>query len=637
MVRPIYILLPMRLAARTAAIAVLTFLFALAGGGPSAAAVSTVDRGAQAFASPRLADVNDFTIESFDAEYELGRDDDGRSTLRTVERIVAVFPDFDQNRGLIRDIPRLYDGHETDIRVESVTDEYGVERDFETERYGDFLAVTMAVPEGGFVHGAQTYVITYTQRDVARLFEDTGSDEFYWDVNGTDWAQPFGRVSARVTLAEELVPALTGQAACYRGPFGVGTRCELLEEGGAFTVEELDLLPYENVTFAIGFAPGTFSAAPVPFLERVPLLLYGGWAALAGALGLTVATAWRGLRGAKTGRAIIAQYEPPERMSAALAAELVRKRGTAMTATLLDLAVRRRIRLLHDEASDMYGAQAWDGRDLLPIEQSVWSRLFGSSRTTFTGDGALDSAAPAPGKTLWFDRTSTRLGDAAAALRGQAKTEATKHGFVKKAPGGAFALVALLFVAALGLFVLHAIVRGDFAMMTVLLAVGINLLVWLLIGLGAALLAIRPRTHAGALAHDHLMGLREYIRLAEADRIRMLQSASGAEVDEHRIVQVYERLLPYAVIFGLEKEWQSELAKYYRESTPDWVSGSGTSTSFAQALSISALGSAVSSSPVTRTSSSGSGSGSSFSSSSGGSSGGGFSGGGGGGGGGRGI
>ena len=38
-----------------------------------------------------------------------------------------------------------------------------------------------------YVHGAQTYVFTYTLENVVRLFEDTGADEFYWNVNGTEW------------------------------------------------------------------------------------------------------------------------------------------------------------------------------------------------------------------------------------------------------------------------------------------------------------------------------------------------------------------------------------------------------------------------------------------------------------------
>ncbi|NLA66396.1 MAG: DUF2207 domain-containing protein [Leucobacter sp.] len=612
------------------------------------------------------ADVNDFTIESFDATYTLSRDGEGRSSLHTVEHIVAVFPDFDQNRGLIRDLTRVYDGHDTNVQVLSVTDETGAARSYTTEPYGDFLAVTMAVPEGQYLHGAQHYVIEYTQRDVTRFFDDTGVDEFYWDINGTDWSQPFDQVSAEIYLSPELAASLTGATACYRGAFGSTDRCSIndasqqsdsaaenstpendaTEDGAAandeaanseaqlaFTIDEQRIASRENVSFAIAFAPGTFTAAPTPpapptpFLQKFPLLIWGGIASFLAGIAAFVTALVRG-RKAKTGRAIIAMYEPPEGISVALAAELLRTPNKAMTATLLDFAVRRKLRLLYHAETKQYGVQAVDPTGLLPIEVPTYNRvLSGSSGTDID-----------PGTTHWFSRTSTRLGDPANSLKARAKAEATKQDLVKKASGKSVGTVILLFVLALGLPVLHAIIFDQFVLMTILLAVGVNVLIWGSIAIVLILAKMQRPTYQGALLLDHLKGLREYIRLAEADRIRMLQSASGAEVNEQFIVQVYERLLPYAVLFGFEKEWQGELARYYRESTPDWVYGT-EGQSFTTGLSLSAFSNTVSSAPVTQavSSSSGSGSGGSFSSFSGGSSGGGFSGGGGGGGGGRGI
>jgi uncharacterized membrane protein YgcG len=587
--------------------------------GGAAAPAFAVDEPRAISAAP--GDVNDFTVESFDAEYALGRDTDGRSTLRTVERIVVLFPESDQNRGIIRDLVRVYDDHPTDLAVVSVTDGDGHPRAYTADAADDVLSVTIAVPEGSFVHGAQSYVIEYTQRDVTRHFADTGTDDFYWDVNGTDWMQSLGRVSARVTVADELVSSLSGATACYRGYFGSGDACEIRTEGATVTVEEAELGPYENVTLAVGFTAGTFAERPLPFLERVPLLLYGGLASLGGALALIVVAVVRSVRGARTGRAIVAQYEPPEGMSVAVAAALLGVPGKAMTATLLDLAVRRRVRLVHDEPTGLYGAQALSAEGLDPVEQLAY-------RTLFAG------AEPHP--TLWFTRQSTRLGDTASAVRSRAKSEVRRAGLVGRVSAWMVVTVAVLFVLALLLPVVQAIAVGDFVLTTVLLAVGVNVLVWLLLFTIGGLVMLRPRTRAGALLHDHLMGLREYIRLAEADRIRMLQSASGAEVDEQRIVQVYERLLPYAMLFGFETEWQGELGRYYRESSPEWATGT---SSFSTAFPLRAFDLAVATSPATRMRSSGSGGGSrsSFSSSHGGSSGGGFSGGGGGGGGGRGI
>lgn len=568
------------------------------------------------------ADVDDFVIDSFDAIYELGRDESGRSTLRTTERIVAVFPEVDQNRGLIRDLVRVYDGHDTDIRVISVTDERGMPRAFTTESYEDFLAVTIAVPVGSFVHGAQTYVIEYTQRDVTRYFENTGSDEFYWDTNGTGWRQPFGRVSARIVLAPELVPALNGDVACYRGRFGSDDPCTLIREGEAFVVTEHELRSRENVTIAIGFAPGTFQSRPFSLFDAVPPLIFGGLLSGVGGIVYGIVRAIRGRRGARTGNPIIAQFEPPPDIEVAVSAQLLKVPQKAMTATLLELAVLRRVRLLRDAARDRWGIQAVDREYRSTAERIIYTQLFGTARAVM----------PESDQVVWFGSSRYALGDAAVALNRSAASQVTDRGLVGKPAGKSIGIVAILFALALLLPLIHSIVTGDEMVLILTLAVGLQIAIWGVIGYALIVGSQRPRTMAGALVHDHLMGLREFIRVAEADRIRMLQSATGAEVDENFIVRIYERLLPYAVLFGFEREWQAELARYYRDASPDWMGGSAGSFT---AVPMTSFEHYVSSSPATP-SSSDSGS-SSFSSSSGGSSGGGSSGGGGGGGGGRGI
>ena len=115
--------------------------------------------------------------------------------------------------------------------------------------------------------------------------------------------------------------------------------------------------------------------------------------------------------------------------------------------------------------------------------------------------------------------------------------------------------------------------------------------------------------------------------MAEKDRLEFLQSVKTADTSEEGIVKLYERLLPYAALFGVEKSWMNELEQYYDAAQierPDWI---------AEGFTFSAIHSAMSSAvsrPIDTSSSSGSGGSSGFS----GGGGGGFSGGGGGGGGG---
>ncbi|MET0853222.1 MAG: hypothetical protein ABWY30_01210, partial [Microterricola sp.] len=108
-----------------------------------------------------------------------------------------------------------------------------------------------------------------------------------------------------------------------------------------------------------------------------------------------------------------------------------------------------------------------------------------------------------------------------------------------------------------------------------------------------------------------------------------VDAGSLGPVAPDQVLRLHEKLLPYSVLFGLEKEWSAELASLYERagSDPGWYSGRSGFNAAAFSAGVGSFATASS----TSWSSSGS------SSSSGGSSGGGSSGGGGGGGGGGGV
>ena len=137
-------------------------------------------------------------------------------------------------------------------------------------------------------------------------------------------------------------------------------------------------------------------------------------------------------------------------------------------------------------------------------------------------------------------------------------------------------------------------------------------------------------TTAGLDQANYLDGLYLYINMAEKDRLKFLQSVKGADTSKEGIVHLYERLLPYACLFGVEESWAKELGRYCEEINynPDWYSGGDLASFYLISNMVNTVNSTVSSS--TSYTSSSSGSSSSFS----GGGGGGFSGGGGGGGGG---
>ncbi|MGR2753751.1 DUF2207 family protein [Agromyces arachidis] len=623
-----------------AALAALVGVVVLAGAAPAAVASSAAEAGERVRAAPPAvqavpADVNDFTFARFDAIYELDRDAERRSELLTTETLVAVFPEYDQNRGIRRAIPRTYDGHPTDIRILSVTDETGAARGFEVERSEDGVFELVTIAADDFVHGEQTYVIEYHQRNVTFDPDDATIQEFYWDVNGTGWAQPFGVVRGELRLGSGLADALTGDAACYRGYQGSATPCEELQVDpaaeAALIAQATALGPYENLTLAIGFAPGTFEPRDESFTSSPAAM--GSAAAALTALTLAIlagvfrATRWRD----HPGRGIIvAEYEPPERPSLMEAADLVRAPGKGITATILAEAVAGRVRVVET------------GRRRYAVE--LVGSFDGADRDAARVLSALFGPIPILGARRDLKSRDSSLGVSLAGLRSGVHSRVVREGLRHRTDRRLRALLAVLAIAAsalaglLGIMALDANMGGGWPWLTIL---GSGVAAFIAVAL---VVGVRPLTERGRALRDHLEGLREYIRLAEADRLRMLQSPSGAErvpasqpatattaaaADPDAVLRITERLLPYAVLFGQEREWSDELAHLYaqRGEEPRWYSGRSGFDAAVFAAGINSFSSASSSSW----------SGSSSSSSSSGSGGGGSSGGGGGGGGGGGV
>ena len=133
----------------------------------------------------------------------------------------------------------------------------------------------------------------------------------------------------------------------------------------------------------------------------------------------------------------------------------------------------------------------------------------------------------------------------------------------------------------------------------------------------------------------YMDGLKLYIKMAEAERMKMLQSVEGADTSPEGVVHLYEKLLPYAAVFGLEKSWLKEMEKYYKVAEVEDSAWGRNDLSMSDVLIISNLATRYANQSVSFGSSgSGIAGGGSFSSGFSGGGGGGFSGGGGGGGGG---
>jgi len=564
----------------------------------------------------------DFTISSFDVDYYLDKDNEGRSTLKTIEKITAVFPARNQNHGIERAIPVSYDGHKTNLNVISVTDTASKEVHF-SKRTDDNGNLVLRIGDADkYVHGPVTYVITYTQRDVTKFFDSTNDDELYWDVNGTDWAQAMDEVSARVHISPSLGTSLNHKASCYKGAQGSTDTCSLVRtdtDGIVYAARIEHIRPYENMTFAIGFAPHTFVPYQLTTAERILATLKSVWlAALPVSTIITliiiiilIVRYVHVMERVKGKGTVVPEYLPPKNASVLLSGVIEKNQTSDMTAQLIDLAVRHYIKIYQTKEKSLFSAAEYtlevikNPSDLRKEEFRLLTTLFGKKNLKAGDRFSMSTLKNNTDMAKKLLENRKKLKNESRGLLGMyERAEKEAEQFRKWG-------VILLVIAVLTL------------LPPLFFALLFAFIFWY---------RLWPLTENGVELRDYLKGLRLYISVAEEERIKMLQSPEGAEkigleIEKGKtaeLIKLYERVLPYAVLFGIEKEWTKQLGAYYElnGSQPDWYTGNAAFNAVYFSSALNGFSSQASSYS------------SAYSSSSGGADGGGASGGGGGGGGG---
>lgn len=561
----------------------------------------------------QAANTNNFQITSYNADMTLARDTDQRSTLEVKETFVAEFPSFDQNRGLTRAFVKDYDGHSLSFNLKSVTDENGTSLKYNWS--GDTLRIG---EEKTFVHGRQTYVITYALRDVTRFYADTGRDEFYWDVLGTEWQVPIAAASIELIVDPSLRASFTGNNACYTGTFRSTDRCGIYETPNGFRVDASNLAAGQGITVAVGFEQGTFAAYKQTAFEKF-VFIWTVVQVVVSVIGLAIiagAIIWwyRARNRSSELKPIAPEYLPPPTASVMTSSRIGGYALYASTAQLIDLAVRHFIKIYEVKPKTIFKNAEYEiaiERNISTLrweEQELLHDMFGK-------DGVAVGQRLNLKKLVNNRRFQTALLDNTPGIDRRIREE---YGLRAKDEGLARRLRIFAFVL-LGVAVLTI---SPAWLLPIATLFGLSASTWRL-------------TDEGLALRRYLEGLKMYISVAEQDRLKLLQSPDGAEKvreitgetdvsNPKMLVKLYERVLPYAVLFNQEKKWSKQLGAYYQTSgaSPDWYAGqSGVFNAVLFSQAISSFSSVSNSA-------------SSFSSNSGGSGGGGFSGGGGGGGGG---
>lgn len=602
---------------------------------------------------PAYAGVNDFYFSDFTGDYYLTKDVSGVSHLRVVESVTAEFPTFNQNKGICRYIP-FTNQNDTNItlphlaRSDIKVTRNGVEEPIysiekEVGKTTNYYSVCTGTDD--YVLGSQTYTFEYEFEKVVTGFTENGRtfQELYWDTNGNGATQRFDKVTARLHFADES--EWTGESWCYVGMFKQSgqDRCTTTKLDDGVQFEAVNLKGGENLTFDVELRPGSF-VVPEPEDNYVYVWLTVGLGVICAlwiGWGLKKYLSTREKEQYYKGIFVKPEYQPNKDYSLPEMAELyIGKKKDAKVAMLLELVVKHKIEFQKGEK------RKWN---------IIVKQLDGAGEEYIDLLSILNNGTrPKDGDTIKVEThtASNRLITLKSSMESKVvgdlkrdKLVENKYHFGSSNGRGIGNVIALSIVVIpvalmLGIFVLgfledvlnldgayggKMVFEEHFYLTTFLMVTVTTIItVWLTDRAQRYV----GHTMKGLEMSRYMDGSKLYIEMAEAERMKMLQSVEGADTSAEGIVKLYEKLLPYAAVFGLEESWMNEMKEYCQVEEieePDYLM-----TGFAVSeISRSLRNAASVATASTIMASSGGGSSSGFS----GGGGGGFSGGGGGGGG----
>ena len=472
----------------------------------------------------------------------------------------------------------------------------------------------------------QTYEIHYRTEGQLRAYEDF--DELYWNVTGNNWAFPIALASVTVTLPDR---ARILQHAAYTGPVGAqGSDFEVTElAGGLYRARTTaPLEPGEGFTIGVAWPPGLVDIGQPELREQVTSP-YAELAVVAGTLvgALALLVSWLAIgRDPKRGT-IYPEFEPPKGIGPA-AARYIQQRGfdnRCLTAAIVSMAVKGALRIVerptddfrehHGYALEPLGAKA---KKLTAAERESYGKLFPFEETvelkadsyygkrvdrarvtleaylegehygaTFVYNTLYTLGAAGMGLAVtagllvavWQDVPTAlnQLGNwvFAGALSGLAGFLAMSLTYIPKRLVNCIslsftqkllAIPSAVILLVFGYTILEkalslALDRAD------LVTLGSGALFGLLIAIFHVLMS--ASTKSGRKLLDRIEGLEMYLRMAEEDRLNLLNPPE-------RTPQLFERLLPYAIALDLSHEWSEQFDDVLSTvERPDWYIGTG--------------------------------------------------------------
>lgn len=390
-----------------------------------------------------------------------------------------------------------------------------------------------------YIEGTYVYIVDYTLKYSGISYFDE-NDEVYLNVIGPGWNIPIENASANVKLPGKILEQI-----CFTGADGSQLQdCTMVNN----TEDTVSVRPnnvlnaYEGYSFAVKLPKGTIEDTTkeqilLGLLTNIGILLpipFGIF--LFGFLR-------KKFRNEKL--TIIPYYEPEKDMDSLLAATLLNPvyKPKNISAAIIELATKGYFKIREYEKKKFEFVKSDKSTDGLPAHlKKIVDTIFVSGNTVQLSKLTTfyETSTNAYSLCLDYLKTNEILNKSAQKLKPTLIT---------------LSLFAFIFlITSSSIFILTASIGW-------LIGILISLILLFIFALG-----IDIKTVKGNEIYHKLLGLKLYINTAEKHRIEFHN-------DPKKYMGVFEKLLPYAMIFGLEKKWADEFKDLYQDTQPNWYRG----------------------------------------------------------------
>jgi uncharacterized membrane protein len=470
-------------------------------------------------------------IKNFDVEIRINKD----SSFLVKESIVY---DFGKNlkHGIYREIPLK----NIKIKVLKVVDEFDNPYPFKTTKEGDSLKIKIGNPEK-LITGQHTYTIFYQVFRGLGFFSD--HDELYWNVTGNEWEVPIEKSQVLIFFPEKI-PAENLKLDCFTGYFGSKEKdCDfkINKDDNIIFESKRNFSPREGFTIVLGWPKGIIDQPSI--FQKLLLSFESYWPFLIPifVFGYLFKEWWEKGKDPKIKKPIVVQYEPPNNLRPAEVDLIMNQKVQPkdIAATLLDLAVRGFIKIRQVKM----GAIFKEDYELIKLKDA--------DETLSDYERELLSVVPSQGtillsslkKDLSFSKIIEIMDKVYFRISSLEYFLADPKKVVRK---WSIVGMAIIFISFIFLF-------NFFYLFLSLLTAGILFLIFSLF--------MPKRTEKGTEVYWQLLGFKEYINTAEKYRAQFYEKED-----------IFEKYLPYAVVFGLTKKWARAFEGIYQKP-PSWYEG----------------------------------------------------------------